>query len=471
MNIKKPPRYPLSRRRLVWGSLVTVLFILFALWAGLGWFVVLPFVVDYYFFGYINWTWYRRIKNKSLRGVVSLVADLLFAVIAVSVLSLYFFQNFTIPSSSLEKTLLTGDYLFVDKLYYGPRAPMTPLALPLTHNSFRGGKSYCDYPQFKYRRLKGFGHIKRNDIVVFNFPAGDTVALLQPNPDYYTLLAMHGRETVWGHPEIFGKIVARPVDRRDHYVKRCVGLPGDLLEVRDNTLIINGKEEAYPRYVQHNYNILVKSPGLSEQDLDALGISHVDRQMVALAQEDYPALESLGLLPPSEGESSVLLYHFPLTREMCQKLNQDDRVLCMHIEPDPKGWLTYPLNGDTGWSRDNYGPVRIPKKGMKIALDKKSLALYRRCITAFEGHTLEEDPSSGTIKIDGHPSKNYTFEMDYYFMMGDNRHNSADSRSWGFVPEDHVVGRPGLLWLSLDSDKSLFEGKIRWRRMFRIIHR
>lgn len=463
-------RKPLSTRRIIWGSIVTLLFILFAVWAGWAWLVLLPLIVDYYFFGYINWGWYRRIKNKTLRGIVSLVADLLFAVIAVTILSLYFFQNFTIPSSSLEKTLLTGDFLFVDKLYYGPRAPMTPLAVPLTHNQFLGGKSYADKPLLRYRRLKGIGEVKRNDIVVFNFPAGDTVALLQPNPDYYTLLALHGRDAVWGHPEIFGKIVARPVDRRDHYVKRCVGLPGDLLEVQDNTLIINGDPQPFPKHAQHNYNLLVKKVGLTESDFDALGISRADRQMMSVSASDAPQLALLGLHFPSAPEDAIW-YHLPLTKEMCQKLDADDRVISIAIEPDPTGWMTYPVDNNLGWTRDNYGPVLIPKKGLTVSLDSKSLALYKRCITAYEGHSLEVNETSGQIFIDGEPVTEYTFEMDYYFMMGDNRHNSADSRSWGFVPEDHIVGRPGILWLSLDKDKSLFQGKIRWNRMFRVIRR
>lgn len=470
MSILRPSRHPLKTRRVVWGSIVSLLFVLFAVWAGWAWLFLLPLIIDYYFFGYIQWGWYRKIKNKTVCSIVSLVADLLFAVIAVSVLSLYFFQNFTIPSSSLEKTLLTGDYLFVDKLYYGPRAPMTPLAVPLTHNTFLGRKSYADKPHFAYRRLKGLGKVKRNDIVVFNFPAGDTVALLQPNPDYYTLIAIHGRDKVWGHPEVFGKIVARPVDRRDHYVKRCVGLPGDLLEVRDNTLYINGEMQPFPEHAQLNYNLLVKNPGLTEKDFETLGISQVDRQMLAVSTEESAQLEALGLQVPTVA-TDMMLYHLPLTKKMKQKLQVDERVVSLCVEHDPAGWITYPLDYNTGWTRDNYGPILIPKKGLTVKLEPEAIALYRRCITAYEGHRLEVEGATGRVFIDGKPSSTYTFEMDYYFMMGDNRHNSADSRSWGFVPEDHIVGRPGLLWLSIDKDKKLFQGGVRWNRMMKIIRR
>lgn len=469
MTCKKPPLWKPSARRLVTGSLIILFYLVFCLWAGAGWLLLLPLIVDYYFLGYIKWGWYRKIKNKSLRGVVSLLMDLCFAVVVVTFLSIFFFQNFTIPSSSLEKTLLTGDFLFVDKWAYGPRMPMTPISVPLTHNTVMGKKSYCDRPMLKYRRLKGYTSLKRNDIVVFNFPAGDTVALLQPNPDYYTLIAMYGREEVWTHPEIFGKIVARPVDRRDHYVKRCVGMPGDLLEIRDNVLFINGKEQLFPRFAQHNYNLLVQKPGLTEQDFENLGISRVDRKMSSISESNRFMIESMGLSLP-ESYSSTLYYHLPLTEEMRQKLESDNRVVAMAIEKDPDGWLTYPLNAPTGWTRDNYGPLLIPRRGLTVELTPTNLALYRRCITAYEGHTLEEK-AQNEIRIDGVPATHYTFAMDYYFMMGDNRHNSADSRSWGFVPEDHIVGRPGVLWLSLDNEKNLFQGKIRWNRLFKVIRR
>ncbi len=470
MRTLKASGKPVTKKRIIIGSIVTFLYILFSVWAGWGWFILLPLVVDYYFLGYINWGWYRSIKNKALRAVVSLFLDILFAVIAVSLLSIFFFQNFTIPSSSLEKTLLTGDYLFVDKLHYGPRMPMTPIAIPLTHNTFHGKKSYSDKPLLPYKRLKGFSHIKRNDIVVFNFPAGDTVALLQPNPDYYTLIAMHGRDAVWNNPQIFGKIVYRPVDRRDHYVKRCVGLPGETLEVRDNTVYINGEAQPFPAKSQHNYNILVKKPGLSDADLDKLGISMDDRQFLFLNESNREMLYPLHLVLPDDNLDDYVLYHMPLTHDMFKALDNDKQVVSMMIEPDPQGWYTYPLDGNFGWSRDNYGPILIPKKGLTITLDRKNLALYRRCIVAYEGHSLSTN-SNDNILIDGKVAHTYTFAMDYYFMMGDNRHNSADSRSWGFVPEDHVVGRPGLLWLSLNKDKKLFSGKVRWSRMFHIINK
>lgn len=464
----KLKRKPLSKRQLIVGIVVTVLFILFAVWAGLGWFILLPFVVDYYFFDTLNWGWYRNVKNKVLRTTLSWVMDILFAVVAVVFFSAYFFQNFAIPSSSLEKTLLVGDYLFVNKLSYGPRVPMTPVAVPLAHNTFLGAKSYCDKPQWEYRRLKGFGSVKRNDLVVFNFPAGDTVPLKMVNPDYYTLKELYGRETIWNNPERFGKVVYRPVDRRDHYVKRCVGMPGDTLSIKDNVLIINGEAQPFPKKAQHNYYLLISKPGLSEADFEKLDISSDDRQMAIVTAETANLLPELGFSIP-ENPEELILYHLPLTEEMRQQLSGDSRVGKMVIEQAVPNGLLYPVEVHNGWTRDNYGPLVIPKKGMSISLDSSNIDLYRRCITAFEGHTLELVNASGKVLLDGKPATHYTFAMDYYFMLGDNRHNSADSRFWGFVPEDHVVGKPGLLWLSLNKDKSLFGGKIRFGRMFRLI--
>ncbi len=455
-----------SRTKLILGSIVSLLFILFAIWAGWGWFILLPFVIDFYFIGLINWDFYRKIKNKSLRMVIGWAVDLLFAIIAVTFLNIYFFQNFIIPTSSLEKTLLVGDYLFVDKLTYGPRVPMTPLSIPLTHNTFMGKKSYSDWPHCKYHRLKGFRDIRRNDIVVFNFPAGDTVPTKVTNPDYYTLKHLYGRDAIWQNQDQFGEVIYRPVDKRDHYVKRCVALAGDTLEIEDNTLLINGEAQPFPKYVQHNYFVLVDAPGLSDEELDKLGISKADRESWIIRDTDKSKLTTLGLTPPESFES-IFLYHFPLTKKMCELLNKDSRVRSITIEKANPEVAVYPVDYNNGWTRDNYGPIIIPARGMTIALNKNNLALYRRCIEAYEGHSITTD-NQDKVLIDGKPSTQYTFAMNYYFMLGDNRHNSADSRFWGFVPEDHIVGTPSVIWLSIDKERTLFDGKIRFRRMFRV---
>ncbi len=478
MNTKETQNQQIKRRfysskaRYIVGGIAIVIFILFALWAGWGWFLLLPLIIDYYFTRKINWTWFRTLKNPFLREIFSWFDAVLFAVVGVTILNVYLFQNFAIPTSSLEKTLYVGDYLFVNKLSYGPRMPMTPVAIPLTHNTFLGGKSYLDKPSQKYRRLKGLGQVERNDLVVFNFPAGDTVPEKVTNldyPDYYTLIALYGRDKIWSDQATFGRILYRPVDRRDHYVKRCVGLPGETLQIKNNELFIDGVIQKNPEFVQFNYYVQTTLQGITERDFEALGISKDDQQLLGQPRslEDLYYLQEKGFDIQKE-DGKTLFYLLPLTQEMKRRLEADAKVLAIIVDTESQG-LMYPIGYQTGWNRDNYGPILIPKKNMTIRLTPENLQLYRRCITAFEGHSLKEK-SDGTILIDGTPQTTYSFAMDYYFMMGDNRHNSADSRYWGFVPEDHIVGKPSLLWLSLNKDKGLFDGKIRWKRMMRIVH-
>ena len=381
-----------KRRRLVWGIIVTVLFILFAIWAGWGWFIFLPLIVDYYFLHFIKWPKLSRIKNKRVRSVVSLLGDVLFAVVGVTLLSTYFFQNFAIPSSSLEKTLLVGDYLFVDKLSYGPRAPMTPLAIPLTHNTFRGHKSYSDKPHFGYRRLKGFGTPQRGDLVVFNFPAGDTVALKMPNPDYYTLKAVYGEETLRNRPDLYGKIVYRPVDRRDHYVKRCVAVPGDTLFIHDGIYMI--------------------------------------------------------------GDGNVLAGNIE-SQKRIMKFNPDNI-------PDDQ-YYTLPFDSIVRWNIREFGPFYIPGKNDSIPMNRTNYLLYKKIIVWEQGEEVlfqDEKVYLGNKELDG-----YRFKSNYYFMSGDNSMNSVDSRFWGLIPEDFIVGKAALVITSRSRDT----GKIRWNRVFKRI--
>ena len=464
----------ISRKELLKLSLILVLYILFLVWVK-SWLgvVVIPFIIDCYTTRFIPWDWWKNSKNATLRKVMGWVDAIVFALVAVYFVHLYFFQNYVIPTSSLEKSLLVGDYLFVSKYNYGPRKPQTPLSMPLTQHTMPvvGGKSYIDAIQWDYERVPGLESIERGDIVVFNYPAGD-VATTNPevidfhslcyeigrqlNPELpvegvaveearknYETYYNDGKQYIAERPNIFGEIVDRPVDRRENYVKRCVGLPGNTLEIKDKVIYIDGKQAEQPENVQFNYNVQ-----LAQKMPENL------RRSLNISKDDLAMLRQTGQLP--------------LTNESYLKLKNNSKLVKdISIVNNNYTQGIYPLNGNTGWTVDNYGPIWIPKRGESIALTLDNIAVYERPIVAYEGNTLEV--KDGKIFINGKESDSYTFKMDYYWMMGDNRHNSADSRCWGFVPEDHIVGKPLFIWLSLDKDRSLFDGKIRWERLFRSV--
>ncbi|MDR0872713.1 MAG: signal peptidase I [Prevotellaceae bacterium] len=435
-------------------ALAALVLLLFTVWVWNFWLLLLlPLLFDIYVSKIIPWNAWKKSENPFLRTVAEWTDAIVFALVAVYLINTYLFQNYKIPSSSLEKTLLVGDFLFVSKAAYGPRNPITPLSFPLVQHTFPilNCKSYFDKPQWEYKRLKGTGQVERNDIVVFNFPAGDTVATLVQNPDFYTLCYEYGRERVMNEKATFGEIVYRPVDRRENYVKRCVGLPGDTLQIIDNQVYINDEPQEKIDGLQFNYYVQTNGQYFSEDILDKLGISKDDRALLRAASDDTKPI-----------------YRFPLTMEMLAKLRVQKNIDTIIIEPAPeildKQRTTFPL-GNRKWTRDNYGPVWIPKRGETVQLDSANYEIYQFAIRNHEGNKLEK--RNGEVYINGTKTDTYTFRMDYYFMMGDNRHNSADSRYWGFVPEDHIVGQPLFVWLSLDKDKGIFDGWIRFDRFFK----
>ncbi len=451
-----------STKQWVKGCIAVVIYVLFIIWVNNFWWLLLtPFFFDAFVTKFIPWGFWKNVKNKTLRTVLGWVDAILFALIAVYFIFNFLFQNYQIPTSSLEKTLLVGDFLCVSKATYGPRVPMTPLSFPLAQHTMpiTGTKSYFEKPQWEYRRLKGITNIKRDDIVVFNFPTGDTVALKHQNTDYYTLVHYYGRDVVRNNKQQFGDIVYRPVDRRENYVKRCVGLPGDLFEMSNNQIFINGEPQpAFPG-IQHNYFVQTDGTRLSNDLLTKMGISKEDR---ALLNNNYwkDLFTALNLDP------NLPVYQFPLTQENYEKMKKVKGVVQVKIEPPlPRmAGEVFPLGANTGWNRDNYGPLYIPKKGDSLEITLENLPVYERIITAYEHNKLEVKDS--IIYINDEPATHYKVKMDYYWMVGDNRHKSADSRYWGFVPEDHIVGRPLFVWLSLDKDKSGL-AKIRWNRFFK----
>ena len=428
---------------------VALIYVLWTIWMGnplllLG----LLLLGDIYLTQFLPWGAWKGLENKTLKTIMSWVDAIVYALVLVYFLFLFIGQNYQIPSSSLEKSLLTGDFLWVNKVVYGPRVPQTPLHFPLAQNTLPilNCKSYIEHPQLDYHRLKGLRNVERMDIVVFNFPAGDTVALKMPNPDYYTLCMERGRDVVLNNKDVFGEVVYRPVDRRDNYVKRCLGLPGETLQIKDGIVYVNGKAVPQPKNVQYLY--YVRSDGTSFNGLfEELRISNEDQ---------------------SRGFISNMEYVLPLTAEMKKTVEAKPWVQDVQlVQPDPSDMIrTYPVGYDYGWTHANYGPIWIPKKGAKVDLTLENLPLYERCIKNYEGNTLEV--KGNQILINGQPATSYTFKMDYYWMQGDNRDNSLDSRYWGFVPEDHIVGTPSIILISFDKDHKLFDGGIRWNRIFRM---
>ena len=476
-------------------AIAIILYLIFLVWVKSWWgLIVVPFIFDIYITKKVPWSFWKKSKNPTVRSVMSWVDAIVFALVAVYFVNIYIFQNYQIPSSSLEKSLLVGDFLYVSKMSYGPRVPNTPLSMPLAQHTLPiiNTKSYIEWPQWEYKRVPGFGKVKMNDIVVFNFPAGDTVAVNYQQTDFYDNIVYRegkrlypnqinmdslsrqqqrivydlyrnaGRKYVLSHPEEFGKLIYRPVDRRENYVKRCVGLPGDTLEIRDAQVYIDGKPLENPEDMQLNYLVQTTGPYITEDMFRELGISKDDQAMVT----NESLLMEMGLTHRDAQGRLAPTYDLPLTKKMLETLSANKKLVSRIVmEPEMFTGQMYPLNLYTKWDRNNYGPIWIPKKGATIKLTEDNLPIYERPIRAYEGNTLEVKEDG--IYINGKKTDEYTFKMDYYWMMGDNRHNSADARSWGFVPEDHIVGKPIVVWLSLDKDRGWFDGKIRWNRIFK----
>ncbi|MFA6150033.1 MAG: signal peptidase I [Chitinophagaceae bacterium] len=365
----------------------------------------------------------------------------LFAIIAATIIRTFFIEAYTIPTPSMEGSMLVNDFLFVSKTAYGPRIPNTPIAFPLVHNTMpiTGGKSYSESVHWKYKRLPGFGNVERNDVVVFNFPNGDTVVAEMPDQDYYDICRKSGgREAVHS----MYTIITRPVDKKENYIKRCIGLPGDKLQIIDGIVYINDKPgEVFPHSQMH-YIVETNTAGLSQDFLEDNHIQFL------------------------EGAGNKYLLNVP--NDKLEILRKNPNVVNIALQQLPRlstADMAFPHDAvNFQWNRDNYGPFVVPKKGVTITLSAANIAFYRRIIANYEGNQLEE--KDGKFFINGKETNSYTFKMDYYWMMGDNRHDSADSRYFGFVPEDHIVGKASFVWLSYEG--SLFN--LRWKRLLRSVH-
>jgi signal peptidase I len=449
-------------------ALVLIIYLLWVIWVGSFWLLIgIPVIFDMYISKKVNWTFWKKRNVKNPTWVEWLDA-LIFAVIAVTFINIFLFQNYKIPTGSMEKTLLVGDHLYVSKVAFGPKLPNTPIAFPFAQNTMPGTtnvKSYASWLEWPYKRLKGLSHVKNDDIVVFNFPEGDTVVVEMQEQSYYSIVRqvaeqMQSQDLQSGSKsKSFGiyteqarnyvkdhyTLTVRPVDRRDNYIKRCVAIPGDSLQVINGQLFINHvAQEAIPD-MQLHYNVVTDGSAINPLFFKRLGIY----------QSDVSNMDNKN-------------YVVPLTKEYLDKIKSLNNVVSIEPSIRPKGEYAsyiFPHDSRYAWNEDNFGPLWIPKKGVTVKLTLDNICLFDRIISVYEGNQLQI--KEGKIFINGQEAVSYTFKMDYYFMMGDNRHDSADSRFWGFVPEDHIVGRPVFIWLSLNKEASGFFSSIRWNRMFK----
>ena len=421
-------------------------------------------------FAYMPWLAYKTTEEWTTpadrpkivkSGIREWVDAIIFAVIAASIIRIFLMEAYTIPTSSMEKSLLVGDYLFVSKMAYGPKSPQTPIAFPFVHHTLpltTLTKSYVEWLKLPYHRYPGFGKIKNNDVVVFNYPSGDTVVLERQNEDYYQIVrskeeelkgrygakykAGMGRAAIW---KLY-HVTARPVDKRENYIKRCVAIPGDKIEIIDRQLFINGEQADNPDNMQFMYDVYTNGTGFNKKTVDKLEITEGGK----LSNSHY-------VLPLSV-EKKALLETYSNVKKVTARVQAKGEVYSPIFPHDTEHFQ---------WNQDNFGPLTIPKAGVTVKINMENIALYKKLILKYESNDFEI--KDNIIYINGEAATEYTFKQDYYWLMGDNRHNSADSRYWGFVPEDHVVGKAVFVWLSLDPNKGLTDGKIRWNKIFRTI--
>lgn len=435
----------------LWGGL----YLLWVIWLGNYWWLLgLAIIFDLYITRKVKWAFWRKKSDSGKTNSWLEWADaIIFALVAATFIRMFFIEAYTIPTGSMEKTLLVGDYLFVSKVAYGPKVPETPVSFPLVHNvmPFTGGESYSEIIKNDYRRLKGFSNVKRDDIVVFGFPHGDTVLKALPQDDYYQLVRMNNNNRAYTQ-QMYGPIIVRPNDKKDNYVKRCVAIAGDTLRVVNGNVIVNGVPQEEYEGLQSTYTVYTNGSAINPK-----------------------ILKEIGLVPQEVYFDSSLPGYPDLTLTKSELAKVKDLAIVAEIRENidvyPPDYpdspiLLFPFTKNFEWTRDNYGPIWIPAKGATVTLTADNLPLYERIITAYEKNRLEI--KDGEIYINGEKTNNYTFKQDYYFMMGDNRHHSLDSRYWGFVPEDHIVGKPVMLWFSTDKYES-FPSNIRWSRLFKFV--
>lgn len=435
----------------LWGGL----YLLWVIWLGNYWWLLgLAIIFDLYITKKVKWAfWRKKSSNGKSNTLLEWIDAVIFALVAATFIRMFFIEAYTIPTGSMEKTLLVGDYLFVSKVAYGPKIPETPVSFPLVHNVMpvTGGESYSEIIKNDYRRLKGFSSVKRDDIVVFGFPHGDTVLKALPQDDYYQLVRMNNNNREYTQ-KMYGPVIVRPNDKKDNYVKRCVAIAGDTLSVVNGNVFVNGVPQKEYEGLQSTYTVYTNGSAINPKILKEIGL---------VPQEVYfdPSLPGYPDMTLTKGELAKVK-DLAIVAEIRENID----VYPPDYPDSPL--LLFPFTDNFEWTRDNYGPIWIPAKGATANLTLENLPLYQRIISTYEKNRLEV--KDGEIYINGEKSDTYTFKQDYYFMMGDNRHHSLDSRYWGFVPEDHIVGKPAMLWFSTDKYES-FPSNIRWNRLFKFI--
>jgi len=451
-----------------------LVYLLWVVWMDTYWLLIgLPVVFDLYYSKKVNWTFWKPRDPAKKTFVTEWVDAIIFAVVAATIIRMFLIEAFTIPTSSMEKSMLVGDYLFVSKYHYGPKLPNTPLSFPFVHHTLPltdHTPSYSELIQRPYERLAGIEDVSRNDIVVFNFPEGDTVCANMQAASYYALVRNYGRKAIL-EDKIAGDIIVRPVDKKENYIKRCVAIPGDEIKIVDSQMFVNGEKQETFDAMQYNYFIVTGGQAINKKFLDKYGISNEDAessQRFVQIQDDINFIKSNVELSQF---NMANLYIFPLTPKKAEAIKKNPFIKSVVRYVKPAGQYNDGVFPHAPkyykWNEDNFGPLYIPKRGDVLDLTEANIRIYERLIRIYEKNELEI--KGDKIFINGQETNTYKVKMNYYWLMGDNRHNSADSRFWGFVPEDHVVGKALMVWFSSDKDKS-FPSNIRWERILTMIH-